>query len=87
MNQEVLVFVPQETRFFRLMMASVILVTHVSWFVDHHTATTIVGWAVIAHLVFFYGSPLHTIRAVVRTSDSAAIHRPKLTMRFVNTTF
>jgi solute carrier family 50 protein (sugar transporter) len=86
-DAERLVFVPQETGFFRIMAAWAILATYATWFTDRRTACFLVGWTVNLNLVFFYGAPLNTIRTVVKTGDSAPIHRPTLTMNFINTSF
>jgi len=87
-HPDLLFFVPQETNFFRIMVAWAILATYASWFTtDKQTASTLCGWAVNVNMVFFYGAPLHTIRSVVRTHDSSAIHRPTLSMSLINTSF
>lgn len=86
-SDEDFVFVPQERQFFRMIMAWAILSTYAYWFTDNRTGSTLVGWVVNANLVFFYGAPLHTLHTVVRTADSSLIHRPTLTMNFVNTSF
>lgn len=85
-NVDLLYFVPQEADFFRMMCAWAVLASS-SWFLSNETATTLCGWAVNVNLVFFYGAPLNTIRSVVRTHDSSAIHRPTLTMSLINTSF
>lgn len=58
-------------------------------FLDVETAKKelIVGIAVNINLLFFYGAPLSTIFAVLKTKDSSSIHRWTMLMNTANATF
>ncbi|KAL7506635.1 hypothetical protein ACHAXN_003887 [Cyclotella atomus] len=54
---------------------------------DKSQKELIVGIAVNINLLFFYGAPLSTIFAVLKTRDSSSIHRWTMLMNTANATF
>jgi len=51
------------------------------------TARQIIGYCVIANLMFFYGAPLSTIAEVVRERNSVSVHRRTMTANTLNGAF
>jgi len=51
------------------------------------TARQIIGYCVIANLMFFYGAPLSTIAFVVRERNSGSIHRRTMAANTINGAF
>jgi uncharacterized protein with PQ loop repeat len=85
-NDELL-FVPQETLLLRILVAwigSLIVVGWSGWIKNPATA---IGILVNVNLIFFYGAPLQTMRAVILTKSSNSIHRPTVVMNSINTLF
>mmetsp|Transcript_31050 Transcript_31050/g.75040 ORF Transcript_31050/g.75040 Transcript_31050/m.75040 type:complete len:395 (-) Transcript_31050:265-1449(-) len=63
------------------------IVTFAKDSIDDETKQLIVGTVVNMNLVFFYGSPLSTIFAVIREKNSASIHIPTMVTNTLNGTF
>eukprot|EP00956_Cyclotella_meneghiniana_P024713 scaffold50014_cov66-Cyclotella_meneghiniana.AAC.5 len=55
--------------------------------VDQRTKELIVGITVNINLLFFYGAPLSTIFTVLKTRDSASIHKWTMLLNTANATF
>jgi solute carrier family 50 (sugar transporter) len=86
-SREFFVAVPQEQALMRILVAWSLLFIYVGWLSPTlHPARTI-GIVVNVNLVFFYGAPLQTMRAVIQERTSASIHLPTMFMNYVNTSF
>jgi len=90
---EGLVFVPQEVALLRILSVWGLTAAAVGWILPAFTeftpkdATVTVGLLVQTNLVVFLGAPLQSLRTVVTTKVSDSIHRPTLTMNYLNCTF
>lgn len=85
-TNQTLLFVPQEQALLRVLCVWSIVLVWVGWFSTQNAAST-VGIVVNVNLVFFYGAPLQTMRAVITESNSESIHIPTMIMNWCNTSF
>ena len=79
---------PLEQVFFAISISWATLGSVTGWFMEQQDhAATIIGITANCNLVFFYMAPLNTIWNVMKTQNSALIHRPTMTMNTLNAAF
>ena len=92
-SNELLISQQQDAIFFRIIGAWAVILVFVGWmgglWKDHfpHEPQTIVGILVNINLVFFYGAPLQTMKAVLESKSSDTIHARTVTMNVINALF
>ena len=82
--------VPQESLFMKIIIAWILVLVWVGWIhdpTDRKYQAQVVGVLVNINLVFFFGSPLYTIRQVLRDKCSNSIHAETMYLNLLNTTF
>ena len=78
---------PLEQVFFAISASWAILGAYTGWFMDRDHAANIIGVTANCNLVFFYMAPLNIIWKVIKTRNSASIHRPTLFLNTLNSSF
>lgn len=79
---------PLEQVFFAISISWATLGSVTGWFMEEQDhAAAIIGITANCNLVFFYMAPLNTIWNVMKTQNSALIHRPTMTMNTLNAAF
>eukprot|EP00934_Nitzschia_sp_Nitz4_P009006 Nitzschia sp. Nitz4//scaffold61_size107673//31588//32495//NITZ4_004229-RA/size107673-snap-gene-0.108-mRNA-1//-1//CDS//3329555692//8996//frame0 len=79
--------VPQERLLLAILFLWVVILVSVEWTGVVSHPDTAIGVLVNINLLFFYASPLQTMKTVITEKDAGSIHKPTMVMNWINTSF
>ena len=85
-SKELLVLVDQEVLLLRIMIGWAFILIWVGWLHPVNQAET-VGLIANVNVIVFFGSPLQSIRTIIRDKRSDCIHIPTMIMNILNCSF